>query len=311
MTHGSDRHGRKNVIAIATDAALFPPAYFLASRLTMLCRDDTEIVLFSDAFEELRAAQALNPSFDLRHLEASTQMPGGGLTARLSGAMFYRMFLPGLLPEARRILYLDVDTYPETDDVFRPFDLDMEGAAIAAVRDYQSILTEMTKPDKRLNSGVLLIDPVAYKAANLQRRWWHSALRQSTHDQAALNYILRENWLELSPAFNMTPYGFLSEIGRDFASVVTHFMGPTKPWSGPRFWYDHNARAELEAFLKGSPWATFLSRHFGVSTALTHTAPHRYKISDEFKQRARKYLDTTIFADVAQGITCRIRPACA
>ena len=69
-------------------------------------------------------------------LESRISFTGDG---RVSGAAFLRLTLPRHIG-ARRLLYLDADTYPESAELFGLFDINMQGQAIAAVRDVEVTL---------------------------------------------------------------------------------------------------------------------------------------------------------------------------
>ncbi len=126
--------------------------------------------------------------------------------------------------------------------------------------------------------------------------------------------LLTGNWLELSPSFNMTYFGLFSIIREVFDPVVTHFMGLVKPWSGPRFLFDHPARAELEHFIPRSPWPDFLTQFFSFSDAwksvhATHVEQRiETVLPPEWDTISQRYAEETAFADVEQGITKR-RPS--
>ena len=303
---------KPNVIAIAVDAAMFPAAVFLANRLAaMNPRDDTGIALLSDSARDLQTAMGWGLQCDLRVIETSSKLPQMG---RISGASFYRLFVPQLADATSRVLYIDADTYPETDALWGLFDLDMGDHAIAAVRDFHT--TCATDPaqhselavggsppgDKYLNAGVLLVDVARYAERDLARQFVATSIKHSAHDQAAINLVLHGNWLELSPAFNMTPWGLVS-ISNLIAPAITHFLGPGKPWSGPKFGLDHPARAEMEKFFPTTPWRGFLPAHYSLADALAGVRGRPPRPPADFIARVRDYVATTRFADVEQGLT--------
>jgi lipopolysaccharide biosynthesis glycosyltransferase len=168
-------------------------------------------------------------------------------------ATYFRLLLPELLgADYRRILYLDVDVYPESDKVFALFDLDMRGHAVAAVRGLlhaagtQEARTVLRKGgNKYLNAGVLLIDNARSAETEMTSRALDTARTRpvplGAHDQSILNYLLDGDWLELSPSFNMIVPVWKSSVRRAFEPVIVHFAGSGKPWEGPRFSIDHPA----------------------------------------------------------------------
>lgn len=321
------RPAKPNIVAIPTDSLTFPAAAFLATRLSMLNpREDTQVVILSNSFPDLAAAKAVGIPDELKYVQFS----GGHIppaAARVTAGSFYRLFVPELLPEARRILSLDIDTYPESAAIFSLFDLDMAGHAVAAVRDvYMAYgrapesVRELERTGcgngKYLNAGVLLIDRAAFVVADLGRRAFDTALKRRFHDQAALNFELAGVWLELSPAMNMTTVVRNSFVRQVVEPAIVHFMGPVKPWHGPRFGENHPVRAHLEKFLLASPWKNMVAQNFSFEDAWSNTRGRQGLPMAKAPVRGTKtvlpagadmnaiaaYLRHTVFADVASGL---------
>jgi lipopolysaccharide biosynthesis glycosyltransferase len=299
---------KPNVIAITVDANQFPPAAFLADKLARLNpRDDTDIVIFSDSADALAAARAFGVPANLQHLTFSGALPSP--EQRISGATFMRLFVPEVLgAEVERILYLDADLYPENDSFFRLFDLDMLGHAIAAVRDVLvayaypiDVAKAGVQAHQYLNAGVLLIDRRRFLDADLRNRIVDTSVRTGL-SQGAINRTLAGGWLELSPAMNMAANVRNSLVGDVVAPAILHFMGPTKPWHGPRFGIRHPARNETEDYLLKSPWAGYLSQQNPIFGARPEADRFEMPASADMAAIA-DYLRAATFADVVQGIT--------
>jgi hypothetical protein len=299
-------HTRKpHIVAVVSDGRQFPAAAFLADRLKRLNpREDTEVVVFSDSRADLALAQQWGAlGCDLRLLEGMPSFFGSG---RISAIAFCRVFLPRLTG-ARKLLYLDVDTYPESEAIWSLFDVDMGDYPIAAVRDIEATCldtpnqrSELQKAgrlfDRRyFNSGVLLIDGPRYLADDVEGRTMAIIAKGGAHDQMALNRAMNGKWLELSPAFNMTPIAYLAGVPRAVPPVISHFAGNAKPWNGPLFYLKHKARAEIEAFIPLSPWPRFLD---GSPTA-DRVTYRPWTPPASFLTACEQYLSTTRFAVMA------------
>ena len=321
----------KNAVLLIADERQFPPAVFLASRLAVLCRDrNVDIVLASNSTTHLEQAKAVGGAFlllDLNDLHRDLDLPPVGYLTR---ATYYSLFAPALLErQYDRLLYLDVDTYPESSKLFALFDLRMGAHSVAAVRDLHvpfipnlgngAELTgalRITQDErigaKYLNSGVLLIELEAYRQQRIAKKALQlireKRLQFRFADQTIFNAILRTQWLELSPSFNLVTRARASFI-RDFAPpVIVHFTGSVKPWHR-RFVEDHPVRAELEAFLKETPWPRFI-RDVNpppnlVAGGQLPPAPEAQAPlwEAEFLDGLVRYLRETPFADAEQGIT--------
>ncbi len=329
---------KHNVIAFAADSRQLPAALFAARRAAQLNpRQDTRILIFTDAADDAAATQAFAPWCELMVIEFNRDrhalhMPA--FNSRISGASLFRFFLPGLTgDDTERVIYLDTDTCVDDPVFFRLFDLDMKGHTVAAVRDLETAYgaTDYANGDlakaglavqrKYLNAGVMLIDRRRYVEAALERKFFDASMRRRIHDQAAINRVLAGEWLELSPAFNMTTKVRNSFVAEVCKSVVTHFLGKYKPWHGPAFAYGHPVYAEMVRFFANSPWTTFLARHVAeADEALRAIQTKKPRLAGDLRRTLLAaqwpflprptdyhavvaYLRQTPFADVEQGLT--------
>ena len=289
---------KPNIIAITTDAHQFPAAAFLAYRLAQLNpRDDAEVVIFSDSFEDLRQAQTFGVPAELQHATMSVSLPKvGGLTQ----ASLVRLFVPSLVPpNVERILYLDTDTYPENANLFRLFDLDLRDNPLAAVCELfitvEGAREGGVEPNDYFNSGVLLIDRARYVGEKILERTRERMRSGKFNDQIVLNHAVRGRWSRLSPGMNMAP-SFMRSFVRDVVPpAISHFMGPNKPWRG-EVAFPHPAPAEISQFVERSPWRAWILEQ--------HRKGNGTRDSKTFdRAMVAAYLRQTEFADVAEGIT--------
>ena len=164
-----------------------------------------------------------------------------------------------------RILYLDVDTYPETGKIFDLFGLDLGSHPIAAVRDLivpfwpnadnqgelRNTLGASGLGAKYLNSGVLLFDLARWSDRQLERKALkliHSRRVPLRYpDQSVFNAILLMDWLELSPSFNMVTRAWASFIRVFAPPQIVHFTGPINPGT-PILWIHTRPRRKFAPF---------------------------------------------------------------
>jgi len=301
---------RRNAVALATDARLFPAAAFAASRLVALNdRADTDVIVFSDA-AVADLATSVGLPFSTRGLSVAA---GSNLSPH-----YLRFFIPEALPSYDRILYLDTDTYAEDARLFRLFDLDMGEHVFAGVRDAviafvpgSDELSSILGPGntRYMNSGVMLIEAARYRRERTLRdilKRTRGKQRGFHLDQSALNLTLRGNFLELSPAFNLMTPLWNSFVRKAIHPAIVHFTGVMKPWRGPSFLLDHPARSEMEKYFPTSPWPGFLPGFFGLREALAQS-PQQVAPSFDApfggKPEFLAYLRATDFADVSAGLT--------
>jgi len=162
---------------------------------------------------------------------------------RLSNIVYARLMIDRLVDqEVERILYLDCDMMVR-EDVAYLFDLDLEGNAIAAVRDsIGAFITgrrdlmqnrDIFDPaDYYFNAGMVLIDLAKWREANILGRmeeaYASGIMQRIYYDQDLLNLIFKNNWLKLPWRWNVVDARHAHD-GVDPA--IVHYTGKRKPWS--------------------------------------------------------------------------------
>jgi lipopolysaccharide biosynthesis glycosyltransferase len=210
-----------------------------------------------------------------RHEIADERVRGLPLPDRWTAAIWYRIFLPDLLPEVDRVLYLDSDVLA-ADKLRELFELDLAGAYLGAVTNVLERHwahhpgTLGLRADAYFNSGVLLLnldrmraDDASGRVADLARR---RAKELMWPDQDALNIVLGEHRLPLHPRWNRMhsldfpwsaeAYGAAAVEEAKRRPALLHFEGPAanKPWhllSGPE------PRRRYAAHRAQTPWPRY------------------------------------------------------
>jgi lipopolysaccharide biosynthesis glycosyltransferase len=204
----------------------------------------------------------------------------------LSSAVYLRLYLDRLLPaHYERILYLDADMYFERYEVLRLFEMDLGGAALAAVDD-ALLRMELLRPDllpdspprawrgpegvrayrtglglgedaAYFNSGLLLIDRPRWSALDMDGRALAFIEKHPDRcllaDQSALNAVAAGHWVELSPRYNFQTMQSQAGLGTLLHPAIRHFTGPHKPWNAA-----HSDAGLTEAYrnwLASSGWS--------------------------------------------------------
>jgi lipopolysaccharide biosynthesis glycosyltransferase len=265
------------VVCCADDAYALPLAVAVRSALDHL--DPTRVLslfvvdggLSARSRERLLRswpADRVRVRFLTAQLDRLRNVPRGG---HISLATYIRILLPELLPAGiERALYLDCDVLV-LGDLGRLWDEPLAGALCLAVQDTAApfIDAELANPaclagtitprpienyaelglDPRapyFNSGVMLVDPVGWRAEDVGERLLRCLDANRRHvrfwDQYALNVVLAGRWRALDLRWNVSPYlaGYgghaTSPFARDaFESAlrepwIVHFLGPDKPW---------------------------------------------------------------------------------
>ena len=166
-------------------------------------------------------------------------------------AVWLRIFLPELVPDVDRVLYLDSDLIV-VDDLAPLWDVDLNGDLVGAVTNPlypfmpdHHVRVGLSDPTDYFNSGVLLMNLLRMRTEGTADQLRHYAITHPGNDypdQDALNVVCRDRWLKLHPRWNVQttifdlaadqlpfPPGAVAEALENPA--VVHFIGPFKPWS--------------------------------------------------------------------------------
>lgn len=168
--------------------------------------------------------------------------------------MWYRLFLPQILADSERVLYLDCDTVV-LGSLTEIWATTLLGAPLAAVSDpwiegdpAWAAELGINDPAHYFNSGVLLINLQLFREQALAnqiidhgRRNCHS-LRWA--DQDSLNSLLAGRQIKLHPKWNLLnsfvwsdrpSSSYSSKMLRDACMKprIVHFEGAGKPWTNP------------------------------------------------------------------------------
>lgn len=159
-----------------------------------------------------------------------------------------RLVLPDLLPDLKRITYVDIDTVTE-GDVCELHNVDLKGLPLAARTSVYSVtdqwrtagnlLSAQKASDLRrtmaakydfdfnnFNAGVLVLDLERMRADNFVETYLPLVGRFGLHDQDILIMYVGPNRVELDEKWNALPV--LQEI---VEPGIVHYAGGLKPWS--------------------------------------------------------------------------------
>jgi lipopolysaccharide biosynthesis glycosyltransferase len=188
------------------------------------------------------------------HELADDRIAGLPEMAFIPATMWYRVYLPELLPDVDKILYLDADTIA-VDGLTELWATDISQHYVAAVtnvfepwnRAYPLALG-LPSEESYFNSGVLLMNLEAMRRDDATRALRDYALAAPSNriawgDQDALNVVLSGSRVRLHPRWNfMNSVATFPEadelLGADAVRearenpAIRHFEGPSinKPW---------------------------------------------------------------------------------
>lgn len=181
-----------------------------------------------------------------------------------STSILWRMAIPEYIPEADRIIYLDVDLVA-CDDIERLWNVDMQGKSLAAVGDRvgRKVAPRFAEivPEKYFNSGVMVWNLLRMRRENAVAKW-QMVLKQHHCDlpyldQTLLNLVYHDDLLLLHQRWNLhnsiyrnPPMEGMYTVEETVEAIrnpgIVHFTGHHKPWLfwkfthhpyACRFWY--------------------------------------------------------------------------
>jgi len=188
-------------------------------RLGMVARERGSYVQFHKVNVDKKNIEEMNPYL-----------------ARYSIGSIFRLFIPDLMPELHKILYLDADLM-FVRDIKELWDVDVTDYALAGVYDFgfergfakpEIIKNGSVELKEYINSGVLVmnLDQIRAKGNlfDLSAEFMASGSTSSLPDQDALNYIFRKRILHLKPHWNVYTRYHRKEC-KTLGNVVYHYMG--------------------------------------------------------------------------------------
>ena len=174
----------------------------------------------------------------------------------LSHATFYRLFIPAMLPQLKKIIYLDCDILVEAD-LSELWNIDMNGYGNGGVI-FNGDDTEKrlgVEGGKDMNAGILVMNLEFWRDNNITYKCteWLEKTESAYMDNDAMNVILNGYQLGVEERWNLNPIHFekYSDEAK-FPSRILHFAGAIKPWHKA---YDFKFQERYFNYLLKTPWS--------------------------------------------------------
>ena len=190
----------------------------------------------------------------------------------LAPSVWLRIYLPDLLPDCDRVLYLDSDLIA-TDDLRPLWEIPLGDHLLGAVtnplypfmRPHFRTDLGIERAQDYFNSGVLLMNLARMRREDFTqqvRAYACAQIELGAADQDALNVVCRNRWLKLHPRWNVQSTLFelepsrlplpIEQIAEALAApAVIHYIGPSKPW---HYLCTHPRRSLYFAHARATPW---------------------------------------------------------
>ncbi|WP_051231179.1 glycosyltransferase family 8 protein [Kaistia adipata] len=163
--------------------------------------------------------------------DALARLPNPG---HLTPATYARLFLPDLLPEHDRAIYIDSDALviADLEPLWR---MELGDELVAGVVDSEMRPVSLGKfgvpAGQYINAGVLLMNLERWREERIGPRCVDQLMRhpELEHaDQTAINIVAKGRIRHLDRCFNFFAAKPLPKEGMD--PRILHFAGPDKPW---------------------------------------------------------------------------------
>jgi lipopolysaccharide biosynthesis glycosyltransferase len=173
----------------------------------------------------------------------------------LTHATFYRLFIPEILADLDKILYLDCDIVVEAD-LMDLWTVDMSGYGNGGVifpgtdtRDRLGV-----KDGCDMNAGILIMNLRFWRENDITMRCsrWLASTESPFMDNDAMNVVLNGAQKGVDTRWNLNPIHFGGSCKEsDYPSRILHFAGAIKPWHKC---YDFQFQELYRKYLALTPW---------------------------------------------------------
>ncbi len=224
----------------------------------------------------------------------------------ISVATYFRLKLPSLLSNYRKVVYLDVDILVNKD-VSPMWDIDIHTKAIAAVqepygkvvsKEYHEKIGIQDSNHKYFNAGILVMDLEKLRASNFEDRVVSYLEKYKGNieyqDQDILNAVLQGNVEYIHPKYNYIPsyrnllspkrksildslpYTKQEIVSLKNDATIYHYCGKKKPWM---YGCTHHGSALYLKYQAATAWK-------GTGLLNKATTPITTKILDMIRRRS-------------------------
>lgn len=167
-------------------------------------------------------------------------------------ATYYRLKLSSILPDVKRVIYLDCDVIVSVS-LSGLFNICMENYPLAGVNDVK--IRRVKENPTYINAGVLVMDLENMRKQNLEEKfleWTKSHIDTiKTGDQEIINEVCRGNILILDAVWNVQSSNFINRSSYTNSPKIIHYTAERKPWHYGSFSYHRDLYFK---YLQLTPW---------------------------------------------------------
>lgn len=199
-------------------------------------------------------------------------------------ATYYRLKLPSLLPNVKKIIYFDCDMVINSS-LKNLFQLDMGECLIAGVKDINKKM--LKKNPNYVNAGMLVFNLENMRLDNTEDKFLSWTIQNidsiKVGDQTIINEVCKNRIKIVDEKWNVQSSNFTNRSSYTNNPKIIHYVAKNKPWSLKSFSYHKNLYFKN---LQLTPWK--LSEK-DLNQALKSTAFDYFKYRPFFFLRPRFY----------------------
>lgn len=161
--------------------------------------------------------------------------------AHLTGSTYARLFIPDLMPDEDRVIYMDCDMLV-TGSLDEAWHCDLTGKVLAAVRcptPTPAFAAAINLPiEQYFNAGLLVLNLEIWRAEGLAKACFDALsapdCKYLSQDESALNDVARGRVLYLNAGLDLYALDTLwqSPLAQPRSIKVIHYVTRPKPWTG-------------------------------------------------------------------------------
>ena len=173
--------------------------------------------------------------------------------AYITLAACYRLKLPSLLPDVKRVIYFDCD-FVINSSLYKLFNMDMGSYPLAGVRDINKRM--LKRNPEYVNSGMLVFDLDNMRKQNVEQSFIDYTVKNieliKMGDQEIINEVLKGKIKIVEDEWNVQSSNFTNRSSYTAIPRCIHFVSRQKPWHFGSFsWH----KDYYFKYLQYTPWA--------------------------------------------------------
>lgn len=154
------------------------------------------------------------------------------ITNHITIATYFRLFLPSILKNIEKVLFLDSDMIID-GNINTLYDTNINANTLAAViANNEERIAALQMNRNYFNAGVMLLNLQLLREGNYEEKFSRFIVNNRNKikfwDQDVLNAVAGNNFIAIDKKWNCLSYNYDTQT----PPVIIHYAGTLKPWTG-------------------------------------------------------------------------------